>query len=137
MSLKVTIQIIEVRNSSEFQAAYAAMKRENANALILVQSSFTNFHRKGLADLGAESRLPTMCESARWTEDGCVLSYGLDLPYQYRRAACWVDKILKGAKPADLPIVHPTKFELVINLDAAKHIGLTVPRTCWREQIGL
>src|SRR5688500_15607332 len=84
MSLKVTIQIIEVRNSSEFQAAYAAMKRENANALILVQSSFTNFHRKQLADLGAGSRLPTMCESARWTEDGCVLSYGPDLPYQYR-----------------------------------------------------
>jgi len=127
-SLKVKIQIIEVRNPSDFQTVYAAMKRENADAVILTQSSFTNFHRKQLAGLGAKSRLPTMCESARWTEDGCVMSYGPDLPYQYHRAAVYVDKILKGAKPAELPVEQPTKFEFIINLKAAKTIGLTIPQ---------
>src|SRR4030095_6485791 len=95
-SLKVKIKIVEVQNPNDFQAAYAAMKKENADALILSQSSFTNFHRKQLAALGIKSNMPTMCESARWTEDGCVLSYGPDLPFQYRRAAMYVDKILKG-----------------------------------------
>ena len=102
-SLKVKIQIVEVRNPGDFQVGFAAIRRENADALILIQSSFTNFHRKHLADLGAKIRLPTMCESARWTEDGCLMSYGPDLPHQYRRAAVYVDKILKGAKPAELP----------------------------------
>ena len=68
-----------------------------------------------------------MCESARWTEDGCVISYGPDLPYQYRRAAYFVDKILKGAKPADLTLVQPTKFDLAVNLKTAQQIGVTVP----------
>ncbi|HEX2929190.1 MAG TPA: ABC transporter substrate-binding protein [Candidatus Binatia bacterium] len=126
--LKVKIQIVEVRNPNDFQAAYAAMKKENADALILSQSSFTSFHRKQLAGLGIKSNLPTMCESARWTEDGCVLSYGPDLPYQYRRAAVYVDKILKGAKPAELPVEQPTKFELVVNLKTANQIGLTIPQ---------
>jgi putative ABC transport system substrate-binding protein len=69
-----------------------------------------------------------MCESARWTEDGCVMSYGPDLPHLYHRAAVFVDKILKGAKPAELPVEQPTKFELIINLKAAKQIGLTIPQ---------
>ena len=125
--LRVKIQIVEVRDPGDFQAAYAAMKREDADALILIQSSFTSAHRKQLAGLGAKSRLPTMCESARWTEDGCVLSYGPDLPYQYHRAAVFVDKILKGAKPADLPVEQPTKFDFIINLKTAKQIGLTIP----------
>jgi len=127
-SLKVKIQIIEVRNPNDFQAAYMAMKKENADALILSQSSFTSFHRRQLAELGIKNNLPTMCESARWTEDGCLMSYGPDLPYQYQRAAVYVDKILKGAKPADLPVEQPTKFELMINLKAAKQIGLTIPQ---------
>ena len=127
-SLKVKIQIVEVRNPSDFQAAYAAMKRETADALILIQSSFTGFHRKQLAELGIKSNMPTMCESARWTEDGCAISYGPDLPYQYQRAAVYVDKILKGAKPAELPVEQPTKFELMINLKTAKQIGLTIPQ---------
>jgi putative ABC transport system substrate-binding protein len=128
-SLKVKIQIVDVRNPSDFHGAYAAMKRKKADALMLIQSSFTSFHRRQLADFAAKSRLPTMCESARWTEDGCVMSYGPDLPYQYRRAAIFVDKILKGAKPADLPVEQPTKFELVINLKTAKQIGLTIPQS--------
>jgi len=127
-SLNVKIQTVEVRSPENFQTAYQAMKRENADALILIQSSFTSFHRKQLADLGAKSRLLTMCESARWTEDGCAIAYGPDLPYLYQRAAVYVDKILKGAKPAELPVEQPTKFELIINLKAAKAIGLTIPQ---------
>jgi len=127
-SLRLKIQIVKVQNPSDFQAASAAMKRENADALILIQNSFTNVHRKQLAGLGVKSRLPTMCESARWTEDGCVMSYGPDLPYQYHRAAVYVDKILKGANPAELPVEQPTKFELIINLKTGKQIGLTIPQ---------
>jgi putative ABC transport system substrate-binding protein len=126
-ALKVKIQIFEVRDPGDFPNAYAAMKRENVDALILTQSSFNNFHRKELVSLGGKSRLATMSESARWTEAGCVMSYGPDLPHQYYRAAIYVDKILKGAKPADLPVEQPTKFELVINLKTAKQIGLTIP----------
>jgi putative ABC transport system substrate-binding protein len=72
-------------------------------------------------------RLPSMCDQKEWTEDGCLMSYGPDLLYVWRRAAFFVDKILKGAKPADLPVEQPTKFELVINLKTAKQIGLTIP----------
>ena len=68
-----------------------------------------------------------MCEGSLWTENGCLMSYGPDLPSQYRRAAVFVDKILKGAKPADLPVEQPTKFDLIINLKTAKQVGLTIP----------
>ena len=121
------VQSLQVRDPNEFQAAYAAMRKENAHALILIQGSFTLFHRKQLVGLAAENRLPTMCESPSWTDDGCLLSYGPDSLYQWRRAAVFVDKILKGTKPADLPVEQPTKFELVINLKTAKQIGLTIP----------
>jgi putative ABC transport system substrate-binding protein len=105
------------------------MKKENAHAVVLIQGSFTLFHRKQLAELAAKNRLPSMCESPSWTDDGCLLSYGPDSLYQWRRAAVFVDKILKGAKPADLPVEQPTKFELVINLKTAKQIGLTIPQS--------
>ena len=127
--LKVKIQVLPVKDPSEFQSAYAAMRRENAKALILIQGSFTLFHRKQLIELATKNRLPTMCETLRWTEDGCLLSYGPDVNYQWRRAAVFVDKILKGAKPADLPVEQPTKFELIINLKTAKQIGVTIPQT--------
>jgi putative ABC transport system substrate-binding protein len=126
-ALKVKIQVVEVKDPSEFQSAYAAMRRENANALILIQGSFTGFHRKELIELGIKNRLPTMCEVARWTEDGCLISYGPDLNYQWNRAAVFVDKILKGRTPADLPVEQPMKFEFIVNLKAAKQIGLTIP----------
>jgi ABC-type uncharacterized transport system substrate-binding protein len=126
-ALGVKIQSLQVRDPNEFPGSYAAMKRENANALILIQGNFTLFHRKQLVELAAKNRLPSMCESLSWTDDGCLLSYGPDVLYAYRRAAVYVDKILKGAKPADLPVEQPTKFDLVINLKTAKQIGLTIP----------
>ena len=126
-ALKVKIQVVAVKDPTEFQSAYAAMKKEKASALILIQGTFTGFHRKELIDLAAKNRLPTMCEVARWTEDGCLISYGPDLDYQWNRAAVFVDKILKGANPADLPVEQPMKFDLIINLKTAKQIGLTIP----------
>ena len=125
-ALKVKIQVVPVKDPSEFQSAYAAMRRENANALILIQGSFTAFHRKELIESGTKNLLPTMCEELRWTEDGGLMSYGPDLIYQWNRAAVFMDKILKGAKPADPPVEQPTKFELVINLKTAKQIGVTI-----------
>jgi putative tryptophan/tyrosine transport system substrate-binding protein len=121
------VQPLQVQDPNEFQGAYAAMRKENVHALVLIQGSFTLFHRKQLVGLAAQNRLPSMCESPSWTDDGCLLSYGPDLLYQWRRAAVFVDKILKGTKPADLPVEQPTRFELVINLKTAKQISLTIP----------
>jgi len=84
-------------------------------------------HRARLADLALKNRLPSMSTQWQWTEAGGLMSYGPSVPDMYRRSATYVDKILKGAKPADLPVEQPTKFELVINLRTAKALGLTIP----------
>ena len=125
--LGVKVQRVKARNRNEFADAYAMMIKLQANAVILIQGSGTLFHRKELSGLAVKHRLPSMCETSVWTEDGCLMNYGPDLLYLWRRAASYVDKILKGAKPADLPVEQPTKFELVINLKTAKQIRLTVP----------
>jgi putative ABC transport system substrate-binding protein len=125
--LGVKVQPVEVRDPKDFQNAYAAMTKQQADAVIIIQSSFSLAYRRQPADLAAKQRLPSMCEQKEWTNDGCLMSYGPDLLYLWRRAAVYVDKILKGAKPADLPVEQPTKFELVINLKTAKQIGLTIP----------
>jgi putative ABC transport system substrate-binding protein len=125
--LGVKVQRVKARNRNEFADAYAMMIKLQANAVILIQGSGTLFHRKELSGLAVKHRLPSMCETSVWTEDGCLMNYGPDLLYLWRRAASYVDKILKGAKPADLPVEQPTKFELVINLKTAKEIGLTIP----------
>jgi putative ABC transport system substrate-binding protein len=123
----VKIHLVEVRTPVDFQAAFAAMKKQQANAVTIVQGSFTLFHRKQLVELALKNRLPSLCESARFADEGCLISYGTDVVSLYRRAASYVDKILKGTKPAELPVEQPTKFELVINLKTAKQIGVTVP----------
>jgi putative tryptophan/tyrosine transport system substrate-binding protein len=125
--LKVQLQSYRVQNESEFERAYAAMTKQRADALIIFHGTFTSFHRRQLVDLAARNRLPTMCGQPPWSEDGGLISYGHDRRHQYRRAAHFVDKILKGTKPADIPVEQPTKFELVINLKTAKQIGLTIP----------
>ena len=127
--LGVKVQIVEVQEPTKFQSAYAAVTRERADALIIVQGSFTSAYRVQLLELAVKNRLPSMCEDSRWTNDGCLVSYGPDLRYQWGRAAIFVDKILKGVKPADLPVEQPTKFELIINLKTAKQIGLTIPQS--------
>jgi putative ABC transport system substrate-binding protein len=126
-SLGFQLQILEVKYSNDFDSAFGAAKKGGAEALIELPSSFLATHRKSLVDLAAKSRLPAMYEHSGFANDGGLMSYGPNLPDIYRRAAIYVNKILKGAKPADLPVEQPTKFELVINLRAAKQIGLTIP----------
>jgi putative ABC transport system substrate-binding protein len=126
-TLAVKIQALQVKEPSHFASAYAAMIKEGAGALIIFHGSVTLRHRKLLLELANQNRLPTMSSLALWADEGGVISYGVDEHERWRRAAVFVDKILKGAKPADLPVEQPTKFEMVINLKTAKQIGLTIP----------
>jgi len=113
---KLTIQVqpFPAPDPSQFPGAFSEMKKKRADALIFLSSSFTGFHRKQLLEIATKNRLPTMCAPG-WIDDGCVMAYGPKVPELYRRAAVFVDKILKGAKPADLPVERPTKFELTLN----------------------
>lgn len=126
-ALGLQIQPHEVREASDFTTAYAAMTKERAHALIISRNPFTDSHRKALNELAAKHRLPAMCDGIEWTNADCLVSYAQNRADGSRRAAVLVDKILKGAKPADLPVEQPTKFEFVINLKTAKQIGLTIP----------
>jgi putative ABC transport system substrate-binding protein len=123
----IEIQSFHVQDPSRFIGVYAEMKKKRADALIIFTSSFTSFHRKKLLELAAENGLPTMCAQAAWIEAGCSMSYGPNLTEFYRHAAYFVDRILKGTKPADLPVERPRKYELIVNLKTAKQIGLTIP----------
>ena len=125
--LGIQVQAVQVQDPSQFQTAYAAMSRERANALIIFHGTFMLYHGKKLLELAAKSRLPTVCGQPAWSEIGGLITYGHDRTHQWRRAAYFVDKILKGTKPADIPVEQPTKFELVINLKTAKQIGLSIP----------
>ena len=125
--LGIKLQVVSVQAPDRFQDAFAAFKKGNADALVIIQNAFTNFHSKQLLELAAKNKLPSMCEGPYFIEAGCLISYGPDVIHQYHRAATFVDKILKGAKPADIPVEQPKKFELIINLKAAKQIGLTIP----------
>jgi putative ABC transport system substrate-binding protein len=125
--LSVKIQPANVRGLSEFQGVFASMMKERAEAVIIVQSGVTFANRGKLLGLASKHLLPSMCEESAWSEAGCLMSYGPDVAHLGRRGAYFVDKVLKGAKPGDLPVERPTKFELVINLKTAKQIGLTIP----------
>ena len=124
--LGVKIQRVKAPNPKEFADAYVMMIKQQANAVIFIQGSHVLPHRKDLSELAMKHRLPSMCETSLWTEDGCLMNYGPNLLFLWKRAAVFVDKILKGTKPADLPVQQATKFEFVINLKAAKQIGLTL-----------
>jgi putative ABC transport system substrate-binding protein len=126
-TLGVQIQLLQVLEPDQFQRAYAAMTKERAQALIIFVGSFIAFHRKELLELAAKIRIPTMCGNPEWSEAGGLISYGNDRRDQFRRVATYVDKILKGTKPADLPVQQPMKYELVINAKTAKEIGVTIP----------
>jgi putative ABC transport system substrate-binding protein len=125
--LGVKLQAIEVRSPSDFRNAFKAATRESAGALLVLQSAVTNTGRKPIADLATKNSLPTMWEESGLMDAGGLLSYGPTYADLFRRAATYVDNILKGAKPADIPVEQPTKFELVINLKTAKQIDLTIP----------
>jgi len=127
--LNIQVQPFPTPDPSQFPSAFAEMKKKRTDALIFLGSSFTQFHRKQLVELATKNRLPTMCSSATWTDVGCVIAYGPKSSELSRRAPVFVDKILKGVKPADLPVEQPMKFEFIINLKAAKALNLTIPQS--------
>jgi putative ABC transport system substrate-binding protein len=128
-SLGLQLQLLEARGPGEFDGAFAVMAKERAGALLVTGDPMFFLHRARLAELAVKNRLPSMSTQGQWVEAGGLMSYGPSFPDLYRRAATYVDKILKGARPADLPIEQPTKFELVINLKTAQALGLTIPRS--------
>ena len=128
-SVGIALHSVDARDPREFDGAFSAMKRIHADALILgVNTPFIAYSRR-IADLAVSHRLPMMAPAREYAEAGALVSYGTDYPDQFRRAARYVDKILKGVKPQDLPVEQPTKFELVINLKTAKALGLSIPQS--------
>jgi putative ABC transport system substrate-binding protein len=126
-ALKIRLQSLEVRHSEDFERALKSAGAKQVGALVVLQSPVTATHRKTIVEFATQSRLPTMFGEGAHVEAGGLMSYAPSYNDLFRRAATYVDKILKGAKPADLPVQQPTKFELVINLKTAKQIGLTIP----------
>src|SRR5882672_6974690 len=126
-ALGVRLQPLDVRGPTDFDRAFAAMARERAGALLVLVDLMLVSQREGIADLAAKSRLPAVYGLREHAEAGGLMAYGANRLDSYRRAATYVDKILKGAQPADLPVEQPTKFELVVNLKTAKALGLTIP----------
>ncbi len=123
------IQYLEVQTPKEIEPAFQAASKGHAQALLVFRNPLTAIHHAWIAELAVKSRLPTMYADREFVEAGGLMSYGADYIFMYRRVATYVDRILKGAKPAELPVEQPTKFELVINLKTAKQIGLTIPQS--------
>jgi putative ABC transport system substrate-binding protein len=126
-ALRLTLVPIVVRGPGDFAGAFAAAAHGRAEALFVDTGTLAFVHRRLILEFAAKQRLPAMCAVREFADDGGLMAYGVDLKDLLRRAATYVDKILKGAKPGDLPVEQPTKFELVINLKAAKALGLTIP----------
>jgi putative ABC transport system substrate-binding protein len=127
--LGVQLELLEAREPNQFDGAFAAMAKGRAEALLVVSDSMFVIHRARLADLAAKNRVPSMYGVRENVDAGGLISYGPSTVAASRRAAAFVDKILRGAKPADLPVEQPTEFELVINLKTAKALGLTIPQS--------
>ena len=126
-SMGVQLQLLQVRGPNELDAAFAAMAKERVGALLVLTEAMFTPHRVRLADLAAKNKLPSMYAHREFVEAGGLMSYGASLNTLLRRAAYFVDRILRGAGPADLPVEQPTKFELVINQQAARALGLAIP----------
>jgi putative ABC transport system substrate-binding protein len=127
--LKVQIQPFEVRSATDFEKVFSAISKGEAQALMTVRDPAIYNNQIRIVQFATQNRLPTMHMDSVPVEAGGLMSYGPNVPDLFRRAAAYVDKILKGAKPADLPVARPTKFELVVNLKTAKQIGLTIPQS--------
>ena len=126
-ALELRLQAVDAQDPSEFGRAFSAMSSERAQALMLLADSMFSAYREAIIKLAARGRLPAIFWQGSFVETSGLMSYGVNFADNFRRAAVYVDKILKGAKPADLPVEQPTKFEFVINLKTAKQIGLTIP----------
>ncbi len=136
-SLGVKLKPFEVRSLNELEVALATMTRERGNALFVLHDFLMFDHRTRIADFALKNRLPTIFSVREYVEAGGLMSYGINFPELWRRGAVFVDKIFKGAKPANLPVEQPTKFELVINLKTAKQIGLKIPPDVlmWADEV--
>jgi putative ABC transport system substrate-binding protein len=126
-SLRVQLQLLDVRKPGDFGGAFDVATKQRAGALVAGVDALTWANRRSIVDLAAKNRLPAIYGAREFVDAGGLIGYGVSYPHLYHRAASFVDKILKGAKPADLPVEQPTKFELVINLKTAKALGLTIP----------
>ena len=126
-ALGVRLQVVEARRSEDIDRAFSDMTKAGAGALTVMATPLFDAERRRLVDLAAKNRLPTVYSTRSYVEAGGLMSYGPDIADLFRRAATYVDKILKGARPSDLPVEQPTKFELVINLKTAKALALTIP----------
>jgi putative ABC transport system substrate-binding protein len=127
--LGVRLQFVEAREAPDLERAFSEVSRARAHALTVFPSTMFFNERSRITDLAAKNRVPAVYQLREFVEAGGLMSYGTNLPDLFQRAASYVDKILKGAKPADLPVEQPTKFELVINLKTAKALGLTIPQS--------
>ena len=125
----VTILPVQARNPQEIDTAFSLMRQQKAGALLVSFNPMFQQQRGQIAELSAKHRLPSMAADRMYADAGCLISYGNNLAEDYRRAAAYVDKIFKGAKPGDLPVEQPTRLELVINLKTAKTLGLTIPQS--------
>jgi putative tryptophan/tyrosine transport system substrate-binding protein len=125
--LGLTIHSAEVRGPNDFNSAFSSLTRARVDALILQTDQLTWIHRQQIAKLTVQNRLPTIFFAREYVDGGGLMSYGASLADLYRRSASYVDKILAGASPAELPVEQPTKFELVVNLNTAKALGITIP----------
>ena len=126
-ALRVKLQYLDVLDPKDIETAFRAASKGRADAVLVLGSPVVNSHRTQIVDLAVKSRLPAMYYQPEFVEAGGLMFYGVNRNDLYRRAATYVDKILKGAKPADLPVEQPIKFEFIVNLKAAKQIGLTIP----------
>lgn len=126
-TLRVELQNFEVKNLLDLERAFITMRQGRAGAFVILPGAFATAYRKQIVNLAAKNQLPAIYSDRRFVEVGGLMSYGAVRSDEFRRAAVYVNKILKGAKPADLPVEQPTKFEFAINLKAAKQIGLTIP----------
>ncbi len=128
-ALKLQLKSFGARDANELDAAFAAITQEGADALLVFADPFIFLHRARVVDFALKRRLPAIYGIKDYAAAGGLMTYGPNIEGQFRRAASYVDRILKGAKPADLPVEQPTQFELVINLKTAKALGITIPTT--------
>jgi putative tryptophan/tyrosine transport system substrate-binding protein len=129
-SLRLELQSVEVSRAEDFDRAFSAVTNQRAQALVLPAGNPVAFSNRGqITSFAQKNRLPSVYAQREYVDDGGLMAYGPSISDMFRRAAIYVDKILKGAKPAELPVEQPTKFELVINLKTAKSLGLTIPQS--------
>jgi putative tryptophan/tyrosine transport system substrate-binding protein len=126
-TLGLSLQFVRVQRSNDLEVAFSSMVHERAGALVVLPDPFLASQREQIVDLAVKNHLPVMYDRKEYVDNGGLMSYGPSFPYQFQRTAVFVDKILKGIKPADLPVEQPRKFEFVINLKAAKSLNLTIP----------